>query len=640
MKTQYLCSDPLTVLFSALMFLCSSAVFAAAEDDIVWELENDAESIARALELAAELTSTGDQEVLEHRITLHFGDEDIQQRHRITKRYNSSNGVADGTDIVYWDSANENITFNEVTVVSSAGRAISFNPNNVKVIDSNGYDVFTDTREIILQLPQIAVGALSIVEYSTVIDLKELSTPFMIQHYLQSSLHQHFFDLTVSWDTRKPDWVTDFSELQCEEDVSRLTCNAGNIPPVDLDYSVSYYDEIPSVTIAETTSWEEIGEIVLAGVEQAAEFTQQIEELYQERFAGIADKPAQVRAIHEFVTKEIRYVSFSEGVHSIVPHSLEDTVTNLYGDCKDKATLLWALLDRIDVQSYPTLISTNRFDASKASLPGVAYFDHMIVCVDDPDLGTFCLDPTDIYSSLEMVSATVQGKLFLSLLGDKVLSGTLFEAEYLWYFIVQTVSEILQDGTVTEQQHRTYGDYYAASLRASAASYDSEDLVEWAQDMYQETIAGDKSPEFELEGIDTLDRLVTLKSDTEYADLVAADQPLYFTDQAFWLRYTASALTMDNEVYSYRFPGIRYVGKYSYVVDDAWQVTHAGADLEYISEFGALNRTVTIEGNVADIETEITVPKRIVTLAEKESFNKFLELIQLESNFVVYGTLR
>src|SRR5206468_7913223 len=57
--------------------------------------------------------------------------------------------------------------------------------------------------------------------------------------------------------------------------------------------------------------------------------------------AGFFEK---VRAESGFVRDAVRYLDIEVGTGAFQPRAAADTLTNLYGDCKDKATLLVAIL--------------------------------------------------------------------------------------------------------------------------------------------------------------------------------------------------------------------------------------------------------------------------------------------------------
>jgi transglutaminase-like putative cysteine protease len=67
---------------------------------------------------------------------------------------------------------------------------------------------------------------------------------------------------------------------------------------------------------------------------------------------GDARTPEEkLRRLHHAVASGVRYVGLELGTHSFQPESPHVTLARAYGDCKDKATLLIALLRAVDVDA-------------------------------------------------------------------------------------------------------------------------------------------------------------------------------------------------------------------------------------------------------------------------------------------------
>ena len=60
--------------------------------------------------------------------------------------------------------------------------------------------------------------------------------------------------------------------------------------------------------------------------------------------AGKATDEDKVKAVYAYVATQIRYIGVAFGVGRFQPHEAVDVLHNQYGDCKDKATLLAAML--------------------------------------------------------------------------------------------------------------------------------------------------------------------------------------------------------------------------------------------------------------------------------------------------------
>jgi tetratricopeptide (TPR) repeat protein len=92
--------------------------------------------------------------------------------------------------------------------------------------------------------------------------------------------------------------------------------------------------------------------------------------------AGKTTDENKARALYTYVATQIRYIGVSFGVGRYQPHTAAEVLANQYGDCKDKHTLLAALLAAAGIASDPVLIGEGiRFNDA---VPSPASFNHLI----------------------------------------------------------------------------------------------------------------------------------------------------------------------------------------------------------------------------------------------------------------------
>ncbi|MGB8522024.1 MAG: DUF3857 domain-containing protein [Candidatus Acidiferrales bacterium] len=115
----------------------------------------------------------------------------------------------------------------------------------------------------------------------------------------------------------------------------------------------------------------------------------------------------KVQALYEYVTRNIRYVSLSFGMGRYQPHAAAEVLANRYGDCKDKATLLDALLEAEGIHSSTALINSTY--AIDRDVPTPFQFDHAITFVS---LGgkDIWLDSTAQVAPFEYLLPQLRGK--------------------------------------------------------------------------------------------------------------------------------------------------------------------------------------------------------------------------------------
>jgi hypothetical protein len=87
----------------------------------------------------------------------------------------------------------------------------------------------------------------------------------------------------------------------------------------------------------------------------------------------------RIRAIGSYV-QNIQYISIQIGVGRWRPHSAAEVLAKSYGDCKDKANLMRALLKAVNIDSYPVLIFAGDPTYVRENWPS-PQFNHCIIAV-------------------------------------------------------------------------------------------------------------------------------------------------------------------------------------------------------------------------------------------------------------------
>jgi tetratricopeptide (TPR) repeat protein len=132
----------------------------------------------------------------------------------------------------------------------------------------------------------------------------------------------------------------------------------------------------PDVQMSSFQNWDEIGKWYWNLQKDRIEPTAAIRAKADELTKGLTDDAAKMRALYSFVSTQYRYIGIAFGIGRYQPHAAEDVLTNNYGDCKDKHTLLAGLLQASGITIYPALVSSSR--TLDADVPSPAQFDHII----------------------------------------------------------------------------------------------------------------------------------------------------------------------------------------------------------------------------------------------------------------------
>jgi tetratricopeptide (TPR) repeat protein len=132
----------------------------------------------------------------------------------------------------------------------------------------------------------------------------------------------------------------------------------------------------PDIQLTTFKDWQQVARWYARLQAERVTVNDEIRKKADELVKGATTPLEKAHRLYDFVAKDIRYVSLSFGVGRYQPHAASEVLQGSYGDCKDKHTLLSALLRAAGIQSYPVLIgSEHKLDEE---VPSPAQFDHVI----------------------------------------------------------------------------------------------------------------------------------------------------------------------------------------------------------------------------------------------------------------------
>jgi hypothetical protein len=112
---------------------------------------------------------------------------------------------------------------------------------------------------------------------------------------------------------------------------------------------------------------------------------------------GVSDARKIVEILHEKVANEVRYTGLEFGMAGFQPQQCRDVWQHRYGDCKDKANLLRAMLAHKGIHAEVVLVHAGNDGRIQMASPSWAQFNHAIVLVEGIEAGPFFCDPTVKY---------------------------------------------------------------------------------------------------------------------------------------------------------------------------------------------------------------------------------------------------
>ncbi|RYD36688.1 MAG: DUF3857 domain-containing protein [Verrucomicrobiaceae bacterium] len=150
----------------------------------------------------------------------------------------------------------------------------------------------------------------------------------------------------------------------------------------------------PMLFITTLPDWESFIQWYLPQAEKSMELSDSLKGRIDE-WTKEARSPEDITAILlRKVASEVRYVGLEFGNGDLVPRPMDVVWDNQYGDCKDKACLLAAMLRHKGINACPALINTGFPGRVERRSPDYRHFDHCITAVAGPDGKWIFCDPT------------------------------------------------------------------------------------------------------------------------------------------------------------------------------------------------------------------------------------------------------
>jgi len=146
---------------------------------------------------------------------------------------------------------------------------------------------------------------------------------------------------------------------------------------------VKYFPRDPAMRTKSSGSWQDVGSWYANLTQSSRVASPQIKEKVSELTSGIPDTLGKMRALTDFMQRNIRYFAVEIGIGGYQPHPAAEVFAHKFGDCKDKATLLASMLGEIGIETYYVLVHTHR-GFVHPSYPSIA-FNHVILAIRLPD---------------------------------------------------------------------------------------------------------------------------------------------------------------------------------------------------------------------------------------------------------------
>jgi len=260
----------------------------------------------------------------------------------------------------------------------------------ISAADFADFEVFSDDRVKMIKIPGAEDGSLVGYEIMSQGHIPISGRRFRMEDEIPvrvNELHVSVPSGSLRWFVNHPDRVVVVS--QSSNGAAFRTENRAAIPdesdaPPFSSLAAEVFVNYDPKGSSALQSWEEAGHIYHTLFDNGEKPETEIAAEVTALSSGESDALSRINSLYTYVSRQIRYVAIEIGVGGYQPHLPADVYKNKYGDCKDKASLLISMLNKIGLPGYPALVGTRGDVEADPAAPTLATFDHMIVALPVP----------------------------------------------------------------------------------------------------------------------------------------------------------------------------------------------------------------------------------------------------------------
>lgn len=155
----------------------------------------------------------------------------------------------------------------------------------------------------------------------------------------------------------------------------------------------------PYVHVSTMGDWKQLGSWYADLIRPQFALDPSLESELQRTIQEAHNDRERIAAIQEFVLRSTHYVALEFGIYSYKPYPVTQIYARRFGDCKDKASLMIALLRAAGIEAEIALVRTRSLGDVASDTASIALFNHAIVYVPRYEMW---LDGTAEYAGHEL----------------------------------------------------------------------------------------------------------------------------------------------------------------------------------------------------------------------------------------------
>ncbi|HEX5656293.1 MAG TPA: DUF3857 domain-containing protein, partial [Polyangiales bacterium] len=327
---------------------------------------------------------------------------------------------------IQFDPETQRVDVRMARVYRADGRVLEATETYEEQLGEPWYRVYYDTRALVVVFPDLEPGDSVELRYRVddVAQRNVFADYFGDLHLFAGSEPRQQVEYVLITpasrkfyvNTPKLDKLEQREETQGEKRIQYFT--AKNVAAVISEpHMPGVTETVPYLHVSTYENWEKVGRWWWGLVRDQLYADDELKKIVATLKAGAKDERQIAERVYGWVVQNTRYVALEFGIHGFLPYRVPDVVRRGFGDCKDKASLIYTMLREAGVDARLVLVRTDRNGDIGSEPASLSVFDHAIAYVPKLDL---YLDGTAEHSGTRELPAGDQGVMVLVVGPDSV----------------------------------------------------------------------------------------------------------------------------------------------------------------------------------------------------------------------------
>lgn len=255
-------------------------------------------------------------------------------------------------------------------------------------------ELMTDVKYKVLEIPARDPGNIVGYEYETEEQPMLLQELWHFQHEIPAVEQHYSLVLPAQWEYRAT-WLN-YPEVQPTESRNQWQWTVRDVPGIRREAEMPPMAGVAGQMIVSFfppggpgqkgfANWQQMGLWYVNLVQGRRDVSPDLKQAVLNMTSSSPTPLKKMQVIANFVQHDIRYVAIELGIGGFQPHPAAEVYTHRYGDCKDKATLMSAMLHEVGVDSYYVIINASRGAVTSSTAAHVGGFNHAILAIKLPE---------------------------------------------------------------------------------------------------------------------------------------------------------------------------------------------------------------------------------------------------------------